>query len=179
MKCTVYMAISLDGFIARKNGDLDWLPAFGANEEDYGYHNFMESVDALVMGRNTFTKVLSFGGKWLYGSKPVIVLSSQPCDIPDSLPDSVENLHGDMGDLVAGLLQRGFEHLYVDGGKTAQMFLNNDLIDRYILTVIPVLIGTGISLFGPISTDRRLKLADHRSWPSGLLQLTYDVTKTN
>jgi dihydrofolate reductase len=178
MKSTVYMAVSVDGFIARENGDLDWLPAFGANDEDYGYHAFMESIDALIMGRNTFEKVLSFGVDWPYGSKPVIVLSSQPYTLPDTLPDSVENMHGDMGDIVAGLLQRGFEHLYVDGGRTAQTFLNNDLIDRYILTVIPVLIGSGISLFGSTSEDRKLSLVDHRSWPSGLLQLTYDIDKS-
>lgn len=177
MKSTVYMAMSLDGFIARENGDLDWLPAFGANDEDYGYHAFMDTVDALVMGRNTFAKVLSFGVDWPYGSKPVIVLSSQPYEIPVTLPDSVENLHGDMGDIVAGLLQRGFENLYVDGARTAQIFLNNDLIDRYILAIIPVLIGSGISLFGQLQQDKKLSLVDHRSWPSGLLQLTYEVNK--
>ena len=175
MKTTVYIATSLDGFIARKNGDVDWLPQFGATGEDYGFHTFMDTVDALVMGRNTFEKVLSFGVEWPYGEKPVFVLSSRTLKIPGDLPDTVEHLPGSMTEIVQTLIQRGVEHAYIDGGSTTQRFLQAGLVDRFIVTVIPVLIGGGIPLFGSVAEDVRLKLIDTRNWPSGLVQYTYDV----
>ena len=180
MRASVYMAISLDGFIARENGDLDWLPQPGDVEgEDYGYHAFMDSVDALVMGRTTFEKVRSFGVGWPYGDKPVVVLSRSDYQLPDDLPGSVSVLSGSLTDIVAGLLQHGFNHIYVDGGVTVQHFLRAGLVDRLILTIIPVLLGSGIPLFGRQDGDIRLSLVNHQSWPSGLLQVTYDVTGTN
>lgn len=173
------MAVSLDGFIARENGDLDWLPQPGASDEDYGYHAFMDTVDALVMGRATFEKLLSFGVEWPYGDKPVIVLSRSPLVLPDGLPDTVEALTGDLSEIVSALLQRGFEHIYLDGGVTVQHFLRAAMVDRFILTIIPVLIGKGKPLFGTLPDDVNLKLVDHQSWPSGLLQVTYDVIRMN
>jgi len=173
------MAVSLDGFIARENGDLDWLPQPGGTDEDYGYHAFMDTVDALVMGRATFEKLLSFGVDWPYGDKPVLVLSRSDYDLPNDMPDTVEALTGDLAEIVSGLLQRGFEHIYLDGGVTVQHFLRAGMVDRFILTIIPVLIGKGKPLFGTIPEDIALTLVDHQSWPSGLLQVTYDVTRTN
>ena len=179
MKASVYMAVSLDGFIARKNGDLDWLPQPAGSDEDYGYHAFMQTVDALVMGRATFEKVLSFGVDWPYRNKPVIVLSRESYDLPDGLPESVDVLTGDLSGIVSGLLQRGFEHIYLDGGITVQHFLRAGLVDRFILTIIPVLLGEGKPLFGSLPEDISLRLVDHQSWSSGLLQVTYDVIRTN
>jgi dihydrofolate reductase len=164
MRASVYVAMSLDGFIARENGDLDWLPQPGEAEgEDYGYHAFMDTVDALVMGRATFEKVLSFGVGWPYGDKPVVVLSRSAYVLPPDLPDSVSVLGGSMTDIVAGLLQRGFEHVYLDGGITVQHFLRAGLVHQLILTVIPVVLGSGIPLFGTVDEDVRLTLVDHRS----------------
>ncbi|MDA0875377.1 MAG: dihydrofolate reductase family protein [Bacteroidetes bacterium] len=180
MRASVYMAVSLDGFIARENGDLDWLPSGeDVAGEDHGYHAFMDTVDAIVMGRNTFEKVLSFGVGWPYADKPVVVLSRSAYELPADLPDTVCVLGGTMTDIVAGLLQRGFEHVYVDGGVTVQHFLRDGLIHRMILTVIPVVLGSGIPLFGALAEDAQLSLWDHRSWPSGLVQLTYEVNGTN
>ena len=170
------MAISLDGFIARENGGLDWLPGPGEVEgEDYGYHDFMETVDALVMGRATFETVLSFGVEWPYGNKPVVVLSRSDYELPHGMPDSVSVLSGSLTDIVSGLLQQGFEHIYLDGGMAVRSFLQAGLVDRFILTVIPILIGSGRPLFGPLDDDIRMRLVDHVSWPSGLLQVTYQV----
>lgn len=176
MRASVYMAVSLDGFIARENGDLDWLP--GPEDvagEDHGYHAFMDTVDALVMGRATFEKVLSFGVGWPYKDKPVVVLSRSEYTLPPDLPDTVSVLGGSMTDIVAGLLQRGYEHVYIDGGVTVQHFLRAGLVQRLILTIIPIVLGSGIPLFGAVDQDVRLQLVEHRSWPSGLLQVTYDV----
>ena len=174
------MALSLDGFIARENGDLDWLPSKeDVADEDHGYHAFMDTVDALIMGRKTFEKVLSFGVGWPYKDKPVVVLSISEYTLPADLPDSVSELGGSMTEIVAGLLQRGFEHVYVDGGITVQHFLRAGLVGRLILTIIPVVLGSGIPLFGAVDEDVRLTLVDHRSWPSGLVQLTYDVNVSN
>ena len=180
MRASVYMAMSLDGFIARENGDLDWLPSSDdVAGEDHGYHAFMDTVDALVMGRATFEKVLSFGVGWPYQDKPVVVLSRSEYTLPPDLPDSVSVLGGSMTDIVAALLQRGFEHIYVDGGVTVQRFLRAGLVDRLILTIIPVVLGSGVPLFGAVDEDVRLTLAHHQCWPSGLVQLTYDVNVLN
>ncbi len=175
MKASVYIAFSLDGFIARKNGDLDWLPEPGSTNEDYGYHAFMETVDALVMGRNTFEKVLSFGVPWPYGDKPVFVLSNSGFNIPEGMPPSVSVLSGDLSEIVAALLQRGYEHIYLDGGVTVQNFLRAGLVDRLILTIVPVLIGDGKRLFGSLAEDIPLTLIDQHTWPSGMTQLIYDL----
>ncbi|NQV72434.1 dihydrofolate reductase [bacterium] len=178
MKASIYIATSVDGFIARTDGSLDWMPQFGASGEDYGYHSFMESVDALVMGRKTYDKILSFGVNWPY-TKPVVVLSSRPIDIPDELNGKVVPMGGSMPEVVQGMIQRGYEHVYVDGAATIQTFLNFGLVDQIIVTVIPVLIGTGIPLFGPVSEDIRLELVSQASWPSGLTQNTYRVVSSD
>ncbi|MDH3943652.1 MAG: dihydrofolate reductase family protein, partial [Anaerolineae bacterium] len=115
MKASVYIATSVDGFIAREDGSIDWLPS-GENSdgEDYGYHDFMNSVDALVMGRNTFEQVMSFGA-WPYGKKPVVVLSSQPLLIPDELSGTVSSMSGSVREIVQQMEERGYQKLYIDG----------------------------------------------------------------
>ena len=156
MKASVYIATSLDGLIARQNGEIDWLG--GSSEEggeDYGYKEFMDTVDALVMGRNTYEQVLTFGD-WPYGAKPVVVLSSRSLRIPERIAKSVETMSCSPIELVSELSKRGAKHLYIDGGKTIQGFLNAGLIQRFIITRIPVLIGTGIPLFGPLRRDIKL-----------------------
>ncbi len=182
MKASVYIATSLDGSIAREDGSLDWLEGSGEEvskddkpqNEDYGYKAFMDSVDALVMGRNTFEKVLGFGG-WAYGEKPVIVLSSRSLQIPEHLSKTVEAMSGSPEEVVARLSERGMKHLYVDGGVTVQRFLRAGLIQRLIITRIPVLIGAGIPLFGPLEQDIKLRHIRTQSYPSGFVQSEYEV----
>ena len=182
MKASVYIATSLDGFIARENGDLDWLPGSDgrgvegdSNDDDLGYNAFMESVDVLVMGRNTYEMVLSFG-RWPYGSKPVVVLSSTLTQLSDDVPQSVELRACSPTELVEELQQSGVKHLYIDGGKTVQGFLSADLIQEIIITRIPVLIGTGIPLFGPVEKDLKLRHIETRVFAGGFVQSKYEVS---
>ncbi len=178
-KVSVFIATSLDGFIARKDGSLDWLDA--ANEtvsagEDCGYLEFMQSVDALVMGRNTFEKVLSFGD-WPYGDTAVIVLSRNPISFPDSLPDTVKHSSEDPKTLCNRLSNEGVKHIYVDGGITIQRFLAEGLVDDILITVIPVLLGEGIPLFGPLAQDISLKHTGTKTFDFGFVQLRYNVVR--
>jgi dihydrofolate reductase len=176
MKASVYIATSVDGFIARANGDIDWLPDGGSedSDEDYGYKEFMDSVDALVMGRNTYDLALTFGA-WPYGDKPVVVLSSRQVDIPEHIADFVESMSVSPREVVRRLEARGARHLYIDGGKTIQGFLAEGLVQQLIITRIPILIGSGIPLFGPLSHDIRLRHIETRQFANGLVQTKYEV----
>lgn len=177
MKASVYIATSLDGFIARATGALDWLPnASGAGAgEDYGYREFIDSVDLLVMGRSTYDVVSTFEGAWPYAGKRVVVLTSRPLEIPKSLTDSVERMSGPPREVVRRLAERGAKHLYIDGGQTIQTFLAAGLIQQLIITRVPVLIGDGIPLFGPLPHDIKLRHIDTRSFANGLVQSKYEV----
>jgi len=175
VRASVFIATSLDGFIAREDGGIDWLEVPGGDPgEDYGFEAFFGSVDALVMGRNTYDVVRTFG-EWPYGAKPVIVLTSRPLEIPEELADRVETMFGAPAEVVRELGARGMRHLYVDGGKTIQDFLAAGLIQRMTITRIPVLIGRGIPLFGPVPHDIRLQHVETRTYANGLVQSTYDV----
>ena len=174
MKASVFIGMSLDGFIARPNGGLDWLPADGG--EPHGYDEFIATVDALVIGRKTFETVLSFEG-WVYGAKRIVVLSSQPVDLSEAVARGgvVEQMGGEPSEIVAKLAASGAQHLYVDGGITIQRFLRAKLIDRLVITRVPVLIGDGIPLFGSLPEDIRLRHVATRSFPSGLVQSEYEI----
>lgn len=166
MRCSVFIATSLDGCIARADGALDWLPGAdpaaegfdgtpdGADHDgpDSGYDAFMADVDVIVMGRATCETVLGFGIGWPY-PRPVVVLTSRP--LPP-LPDGadVRAARGDVQDVVRGLETEGFTHAYVDGGDVIQQFLRADLVDDMTITVAPVLLGDGIRLFGELPADR-------------------------
>ena len=171
MKASVFVGTSLDGFIARVDGTFDFLPTDGG--EPHGYREFFDSVDALVIGRKTFETVLAFA-TWPYEEKPVIVLSSRPL-APAPPGARVERLSGEPAAIVSQLEARGMTHIYVDGGLTIQQFLAAGCIDRLIVTRVPVLIGTGISLFGPLPHDLVLKHVATRQFPSGLVQSEYIV----
>lgn len=172
MKASVFIAASLDGFIAREDGALDWLPGDGG--EPHGYNEFMATVDAIVMGRKTFETVLSFDG-WPFGTKPIVVLSTSLKKV--TVPDGAvcEVMAGTPHEIVARLSKRGMQHLYIDGGETIHGFLEAGLIQRVIITRIAVLLGRGIPLFGPRSHDIRLKHVATRAYPSGLVQSEYAV----
>ena len=171
----MFIATSLDGFIAREDGDVAWLTEDRGGEkgEDYGYQTFIDTVDVLVMGRGTYEKVLSFGA-WPY-KKPVVVLSTGAVAIPDRLAGSVEAMSASPPNVARRLAERGFRHAYIDGGKTIQGFLEAGLIQQMTLTTIPILIGKGLPLFGSLSRDVRLRHLETRSFPSGLVQSRYEV----
>jgi len=173
-KVSVFIGTSLDGFIARTNGDMDWMQGPGGEGGgDYGYESFGARIDAIVMGRKTFEKVLTFG-TWPY-QKPVIVLTHRPLQIPLKLRKEVEIMAGAPKEVVERLVKRGLLRLYVDGGQTIQEFLTAGLVHELIVSRLPVLIGTGIPLFGPLQADIRLKLLETRAFSGGMVQSAYEV----
>jgi dihydrofolate reductase len=171
MKTSVFVGTSLDGFIARENGDLDFLPPGGG--EPHGYDEFMASVDALIIGRKTFETVLTFDA-WPYGEKLVFVLSTRPLAVAPQ-GAVIERMSGPPADIVSQLVARGIRHAYVDGGITIQRFLEAGLIQRLIITRVPVLIGAGIPLFGPLHRDIALKHVATRHYATGLVQSEYAI----
>jgi dihydrofolate reductase len=172
MTVSVFIGTSVDGFIARPNGDLDFLPPGGG--EPHGYDEFMASVDALVIGRKTFETVLTFAA-WPYGQKRVVVLSSRLVDLSATRGGIVEQMAGTPDEIVSKLAASGAHHLYVDGGITIQRFLCAGLIQRIIITRVPVLIGDGIPLFGTLPRDIRLRHIATQHYPSGLVKTEYHV----
>jgi dihydrofolate reductase len=169
---SVFVGTSLDGFIARLNGDFDFLPTGGG--EPHGYDEFIRSVDAIVIGRKTFETVLTLG-PWHYGKKRVVVLSSRPIDLSVVKGGVVEQMAGPPAQIVSQLAASGAHHLYVDGGITIQGFLRAGLIQRLIITRVPVLIGEGIPLFGTLPHDIQLRHVATKQFPSGLVSSEYHV----
>jgi dihydrofolate reductase len=179
IKVYVYIATSLDGFIARKDGGLDWLDEANVkvpNGEDCGFHKFMDSIDVLIMGRRTYEKVLSFG-EWPYGSTPVVVLSRNSIAFPINIPDTVTHSSESPRDLLGRLSFEGVKHVYLDGGVTIQGFLSEGLVDDITVTIIPVIIGEGIPLFGSIKKDILLTHRRTKAFEFGFVQSTYSVNK--
>lgn len=179
-KCSVFIATSLDGFISRTDGSIDWLEQANSRvpkAEDCGYEQFMSTVDALVMGRHTFELASSFG-EWPYGRTPVFVLSSRMSSLPAGVPDTVHVSSEAPATLVARLSAQGMRHLYIDGGRTIQRFLSDALIDEITITTIPVLIGSGRPLFGPLPEDVRLEHISTRAFDFGFVQSRYRVSRS-
>ncbi len=162
MMVSVFVGASVDGFIARPNGALDFLPEGGG--EPHGYTEFIASVDAIVIGRKTFETVLAFDA-WPYGDKRVVVLSSRPVDFSAVRGGVVEQMAGPPADIVSQLAASGVHHLYVDGGITIQRFLRAGLIQRLVITRVP----------GTLPRDIRLRHVATRHYPSGLVQSEYHV----
>ena len=178
VRCSAFCAVSLDGFLARRDGALDWLKSAEAElpPADTGFDAFMAFVDYVVLGRNTFDVVLGMSGSWFY-SKPVYVLTTRTLDLPEHLKDKVESGRPTPQELIALMERRGAKRLYVDGGRTIRQFLDAGLLDDLVLTRIPVLIGDGISLFGPRSKDVTLTVESSRVLAGGAVQTTYRVVK--
>lgn len=172
MQASVFIGTSVDGFIARRNGELDFLPKGGG--EPHGYAEFMASVDALVIGRKTFETVLAFPN-WPYDQKCVVVLSSRPLDFSAVRGGVVEQMAGSTAEIVSKLAASGVRHAYIDGGITIQRFLSAGLIQGLIITRVPVLIGEGIPLFGALPSDIRLRHVATQDYPSGLVKTEYHV----
>ncbi|STY29051.1 dihydrofolate reductase and methyltransferase [Legionella wadsworthii] len=177
IKCSVFIATSLDGFISREDGSIDWLTRINSlvpAGEDGGYKAFIATVDGLIMGRNSFEQVVTFK-EWPYGALPVIVLSNQPVNIPKKLEKYVSSSSEPPSVLIHRLARKGMKHLYIDGGITIQKFLAENLINELTITIIPLLLGSGRPLFGNQIHDKELELVDTKTLSCGIVQLKYQV----
>ncbi len=172
-KNIVFIAKSLDGYIAGKNGELDWLELIpNPDGNDMGYTALMNEIEAIVMGKTTYETVIGFGIDWPY-QKPVFVLSNTLKIIPDNLSDKVFLLAGTPQEILAKIHQKGFYKLYIDGGRTIQNFLSEDLIDELRITTIPILLGGGFSLFGDLSKSLAFDHIDSKLYLNQLVQNHY------
>lgn len=171
MRTTVYVGTSLDGFIARKDGDIDWLVKYQNREVHDSYNEFISRIDAMVIGRGTFEKVIGFP-EWPY-EKKVFVLSNSLKQIPDTLNEKATLLSMKPPALLNYLSDKGFSNIYIDGGKVIQSFLNEDLIDELIITRVPELIGTGIPLFGYLDNDLQFEHVRTNVYSDGLVKSQY------
>jgi dihydrofolate reductase len=175
-----FLALSIDGFIARPDGAIDWLDQAQAGAppgEDFGYAAFAAGIDALVMGRRTFDTVAGFD-PWPYGPRPVHVLTRQPSlAVPPALRGTVRVRHEPPRALLASLAEDGVRRVYLDGGEVVRAFLLEDLVDAVTLTTVPVLIGWGRPLFGPglerLPGDRRWQVLAVRHWDHGVVQVRW------
>ncbi|HEU4789190.1 MAG TPA: dihydrofolate reductase family protein [Flavobacterium sp.] len=172
MKTTAYIGTSLDGFIARKDGEIDWLTQFENQEINQSYTEFINEIDAIVIGRGTFEKVLTFP-TWFYQQK-VFVLSTQIKEIPNNLKEKVTLLSMEPKELLHYLSNEGYSNIYVDGGKVIQSFLKENLLNELIITRVPVLIGKGIPLFGPLYKDLSFKHIQTKVYSNGLVKSHYE-----
>lgn len=177
MKISVYIATSLDGFIARIDGKLDWLQ-HDPGDEDYGFNEFFEAIDTMVMGRGTYEFVAGTN-QWIYEGKRTIVLSStlRDSDIAKHLAEKIELLSVEPEDIATKLESEGATHVYVDGGVTIQRFLRAGLVDELIVSRMPVLLGSGIPLYGELDADIQLEHIETKDYPSGLVQSIYARTQ--
>jgi len=171
----VYIGASLDGFIARRDGDIEWLTKYATADEDYGYGAFIKEIDGIVLGRGTFERVLSFDS-WPY-EKPVVVASRSLSqhDLRDDLAGRVRIAATSPADLLARLYREGWRRAYIDGGKLIQSFLREGLIDDLVLTRVPILLGDGVPLFGSLPSETALSHVQTVVFPSGLVQSRYKI----
>jgi len=176
VRCSVFIGTSLDGFIARKDGSIDWLPAIDS-KNDFGFNEFFDNCDVIVMGRHTYEGVLKMA-EWPYDKKRLIVLSHHELPVPDAVKTRVEVLNLSPEKVVKLLTDRGLRRVYVDGGRTIQSFLDANLIDDMTITTVPVLIGEGIPLFGPLKKDIKVTLLRSEGFTEeGYVQKVYRVVR--
>lgn len=181
IKCSVFIATSLDGFISREDGSIDWLNEANnlvTNAEDLGFERFISTVDAIVMGRNTFEQVIGFE-QWPYKHIPLIVLSRHLNALPPTAPASVSISSENPQQLVKRLAENGCKHIYVDGGQTIHSFLQDHLINEITITQIPVLIGSGKTLFGALQNDLHLEHIHTSVFHYGFVQSKYRIVASN
>lgn len=176
MKLSVFCGTSVDGFLARRDDTFDFLDTGG--NLPHGFSAFLKSVDVVVMGRRTFDVVRKLGHFGLYGKKPIVVLSSKPLELSSIRDAKFEQMTGTPQEVVAQLEKRQFKHAYIDGGITIQRFLQAGLVNRITVSRVPVLIGEGIPLFGPLPRDIQLRHVRTRSYRGGLVQSVYELKKS-
>jgi dihydrofolate reductase len=169
-KISIYIATSIDGYIARKDGNLDWLQYGHTGDEDYGFKNFINSIDALILGRNTYEVVAGFD-KWPYEGKKVIVLSNTL----KAVRKETELFCGPLTGLLSKLHSENTKHIWVDGGITASKFLEAGFVDELTISIIAMVLGSGIPLFSIMNQEHKCRLISTQSYPSGLVQLKYEV----
>jgi dihydrofolate reductase len=174
MRVSVFCGMSVDGFLARPDDTFDFLEA--GEGGPHGFSQFFNTVDVVVIGRRTFDVVRNLGHFGLYGKKQIVVLSSRPLDL-SSIKARIEKMSGTPQEIVSQLVKRRFKHAYVDGGITIQQFLAAGLVDRITVTRVPVLIGRGIPLFGPLPHDIHLRHLATRSYKGGLVQSKYQAER--
>lgn len=172
IKLSVFCGVSVDGFLARPDDTFDFLDTGG--DVPHGFPEFLATVDVVVMGRRTFEVVRKLGHLELYGKKPTVVLSRRPLDFAP-VTGAAEQMSGEPAEVVKQLTARGFQHAYVDGGITIRRFLAAGCLHRLIVTRVPVLIGTGIPLFGAVPSDITLRHVATHSYPGGLVQSEYEI----
>lgn len=183
MKCSVYIATSVDGYIATPDGGVDWLHTSGNLEadmgsEDMGFQSFMDSVDCMIMGRKCMEMISSMNltpEQWPYGDVRIVVLSNTVKEPPENLREKVEMYSGDIQELILKLESSGFKHAYIDGGSTITSFVNLKLINEMTITKVPVLLGEGIPLFGKINKSVKLENAEASAFPNDFIQVKYSV----
>jgi len=169
----VFIATSIDGFIADKNGGIEWLDTIPEiNQIDSGYVGFVENIDAFLFGRATYEKVLSFGIEWPY-QKPVFVLSTTLKSVPNELEGKVFLINGFIEGVLSEIHKKGFTNLYIDGGKVIQNFLNEDLIDEMVITIIPILLGEGIPLFSKLQKPIAFECVESTLYLGKIAQMRY------
>ncbi|MET4695900.1 dihydrofolate reductase family protein [Endozoicomonas lisbonensis] len=179
MSNIVYIATSLDGYIADRNHGLDWLHSTpNPDHDDMGFAEFISRIDALVMGRKTFEIVSGFDCEWPY-PKPVFVLSNTLKSIPEHLQDKAFLIQGSPEEVTSNLNQRGYQHLYIDGGTTIQQFLQQDLIDELIIARIPVVLGGGIPLFGTLEQSLSFEHIETKVHLNAIAQSFYKRSRKN
>lgn len=173
-KVKVYIAVSLDGYIAHSDGNIDWLDSVARPDEDYGYAAFIETIDTVIMGRKTYEKVLSFGGEFPHAGRDCYVLTRT-----ERVPDGQVHFYsGTAGELLDQIRRQPGKDIFIDGGSEAiDFFRKKDLIDSYTVSIIPILLGEGIPLFKESKKERPLKLVEATTFDSGLVQLTYEPAK--
>jgi dihydrofolate reductase len=172
----VFIAVSLDGFIARNDGDIDWLLQRDDPAEDHGYTAFIADKDMILMGRGSYEKVLTFD-TWPY-DLPVLVLSKRLANepVPEALQGKVRFSSLAPKDAIENLAAQNVRRVYVDGGQLVQSFLRDGLLTDMVITTVPVLLGSGRPLFGVLTQDIDLELISSRTFPSGLVQSAYRLT---
>lgn len=176
-KNSVFIATSLDGYIADKNGGIDWLHSIpNPDNEDMGYVEFTTGIDALVMGRTTFETVVGFDVDWPY-NKPVFVLSTTLKEIPESHKDKAFLVKGTLTEILDQIHEKGLNRLYIDGGTTIRNFLKEDLIDDMVLTIIPILLGGGSSLFSELPNELKFELIGTKTYLHQITQNHYKRKK--
>lgn len=171
-KISIYIATSIDGYIARKDGELDWLQYGHEGDEDYGFKKFIQSIDALILGRKTYQVVSGFD-EWPYKGKRVIVLSHTLKEVRKE----AELFSGQLTDLLSKLHSENIRHVWVDGGVTASKFLEAGLVDELTISIIAMILGSGIPLFSVMNREHKCRLISTQSFPSGLVQLKYELIK--
>jgi len=170
-KIILYIAQSLDGYIARENGDISWLSSVDRCNEDYGYSDFIKTIDTVFMGRRTYEKILTFGVEFPHKDKNCYVLSKRRV----GADENVQFINGNIVTLISKIKTQQGKDIFLDGGsEVVELFRVNDLIDEYVISIIPILLGKGIRLFSDTESENNLRLVKSEVFDSGLVQLRYE-----